>query len=191
MKEKTCFSVNGTYLMLDSFTVLNLIFCRIHYIFMEIRNTWLQTFITNSKKYCEKKLMFASFSFILQLWNEKIWNTFNQKRNFELRTENFELNFFRRPFESSCSWFTFVFNLSGAHGTIVPLWTPPKQPYLMRIWMQMELAKLSPYQKQFSRLYLKTRLTSVAIAWKIFEEAAPAKGTFSRDLRNIGSLRFR
>lgn len=109
MKEKTCFSVNGTYLMLDSFTVLNLIFCRIHYIFMEIRNTWLQTFIMNSKKYCEKKLMFASFSFILQLWNEKIWNTFNQKRNFELRTENFELNFFRRPFESSCSWFTFVF----------------------------------------------------------------------------------
>ena len=67
MKEKTCFSVNGTYLMLDSFTVLSLIFFRIHYIFMEIRNTWLQTFIANSKKYCEKKLMFASFSFILQL----------------------------------------------------------------------------------------------------------------------------
>lgn len=55
----------------------------------------------------------------------------------------------------------------------------------------MELARLSPYQKQFSRLYLKTRLTSVAIALKIFEEAAPAKGTFSRDLRNIGSLRVR
>lgn len=74
--------------------------------------------------------------------------------------------------------FFFFFSLfSGVRGIIVLLWTHLKQQCRTHTWMLMELEKWSRFQKRFSRLFQKSRLISVAKAWKIFLEGAPVLGT--------------